>query len=170
MDKGENILVNIHNFKTYLSRFYKIEFNKINFVKFNDNHNRNLYDKFNSDLNLMESEHFVGVKINDSKIDFKLFEDFNNSISDDDYISYGQCVGNYIVNKKIKPSDYTLFLIVKECGGKVINIDVLTTKSFYDFLREENTNTQFNLLSLDRDIAYLNQLYFGTMEKCFSLN
>ncbi len=31
-----NILVNIHSLKTYLSKYFKVEFNKINFIKYKD--------------------------------------------------------------------------------------------------------------------------------------
>lgn len=170
MGDNSNILVNIHNFKTFLSRFYKVDFGKIKFIKFNDNHNRNLYSKYNSILDSMENEYLVGVKIKTNNVDLILFDDFNNTIVDDMNTSYGQCIGNFVVNKKIKPSDYTLFLIINECDNVVDNVNVLITQSFKNFLKQVNKNIHFDLLSVDKNIAYLNHSYFGNIENCFTLN
>ena len=168
MTKENNILTNIYLLKTHLSKFYQIEFNQIKFERFKYNLDTILSESY-KDLKLVSDESIVGFSVGNT-IKIKLFEEYSKSIIDDEYVSYGQSIGNFIVNSKINLNDYTFLSILKISSTKCISIKVLMTSKFYEFIEKPITNTELSVNSLDRDIVNLNQLYFGSIENVPTMN
>lgn len=166
--KNDIILANIHLLKTHLSKYYQIDFNKIEFERFKDNVDTFLSESYR-DLKLISDESIFGFSVG-KKIKIKFFEEYSKSIVDNDYTSYGQSIGNFIVNSKINLDDYTFLCVLKTSSIKCISIKVLMTSKFYEFIEKPITNTELSVNSLDRDIVNLNQLYFGSIENVPTMN
>ena len=167
-----NILVNIHSLKTYLSKYFKVDFNKINFIKYKDGLNRVLIDKMKKDnMNLDITENLFGFKV-EKTMKVKMFEHFDNAIVDyDDIVELkGQCVQSYLEEKNVKVNDYTFFIIGKQTQYKFLSIDVIMTDNFNHFIKKETNNIELNIAHYDRDIVNVNQLYFDTIKMCPTLN
>lgn len=166
--KNDIILANIHLLKTHLSKYYQIDFNKIEFERFKDNVDTFLSESYR-DLKLISDESIFGFSVG-KKIKIKFFEEYSKSIVDNDYTSYGQSIGNFIVNSKINLDDYTFLCVLKTSAIKCISVKVLMSSKFYDFIEKPITNTELSVNSLDRDIVNLNQLYFGSIENVPTMN
>lgn len=167
-----NILVNIHSLKTYLSKYFKVDFNKINFIKYKDGMNRILIDKMKKDnMNLDITENLFGFKVQKT-MKIKMFEHFDNAIVDyDDIVELnGQCIQSYLEEKNVKVNDYTFFIIGKQTQYKFLSIDVIMTDNFNHFIKKETDNIELNINHYDRDIVNVNQLYFDTIKMCPTLN
>jgi hypothetical protein len=168
MTNETNILTNIHLLKTQLSKHYVINPSQIKFERFKNNIDANLSESY-QDSNLVFTESIVGFSVGKT-IKIESFDDYCKSIIDDDYISYGQSIGNYIVNKKIDIDSFTFLCILTSTNKKYTTIKVIMTPKFFEFINNETKNIQLSMLTLDRDIANVNQLYFGTIENVPTMN
>jgi hypothetical protein len=168
MTNETNILTNIHLLKTQLSKHYVINPSQIKFERFKNNIDANLSESY-QDSNLLFTESIVGFSVGKT-IKIESFDDYCKSIIDDDYISYGQSIGNYIVNKKIDIDSFTFLCILTSTNKKYTTIKVIMTPKFFEFINNETKNIELSMLTLDRDIANVNQLYFGTIENVPTMN
>jgi len=172
MDYKSNIIVNIHSLKNYLSKYYKVDLNKINFIKSKDGMERVLIDKMKEDsMNLHTTENLFGFKV-ERTMNVKMFEHFDNTIInfDGNCELDGQYIQSYFQENKIKENDYTFFVVAKQTQYKFIRIDVIMTDVFNHFIKNENNNIELNIANYDRDIINLNQLYFGNISMTSTLN
>jgi hypothetical protein len=172
MDYKSNILVNIHSLKNYLSKYYKVDLNKINFIKSKDGMERVLIDKMKEDsMNLHTTENLFGFKV-ERTMNVKMFKHFDNTIInfDGNCELDGQCIQSYFQENKIKENDYTFFVVAKQTQYKFIRIDVIMTDVFNHFIKNENNNIELNIANYDRDVINLNQLYFGNISMTSTLN
>jgi hypothetical protein len=168
MTNETNILTNIHLLKTQLSKHYVINPSQIKFERFKNNIDANLSESY-QDSNLVFTESIVGFSVGKT-IKIESFDDYCKSIIDNDYISYGQSIGNYIVNKKIDIDSFTFLCILTSINKKYTTIKVIMTPKFFEFINNETKNIELSMLTLDRDIANMNQLYFGTIENVPTMN
>jgi hypothetical protein len=172
MEYNSNILVNIHLLKTYLSKYYKVDLNKINFIKYKDGMERVLIDKMKEgNMNLHTTENLFGFKV-ERTMKVNMFERIDNAIVDyDDIVEcYGETIQTYIDRKYIKVNDYTFFIIAKQTQHKFLRIDVIMTDNFNKFIKSETDNIELNINSFDRGVINTNQLYFGNILMSSTLN
>jgi hypothetical protein len=168
MRKETNILTNIHLLKTQLSKHYMIKPSEIKFERFKNNIDANISESY-QDSNLVFTESIVGFSV-DKTIKIKSFDDYCKTFIDNDYISYGQSIGNYIVNNKIDIDSYTFLCVLKCSSKKYTNVKVIMTPKFFEFINNETKNIELSNLSLDRDITNVNQFYFGSIENVPTMN
>jgi hypothetical protein len=168
MRKETNILTNIHLLKTQLSKHFMVNPSQIKFERFKQNIDANISESY-QDSNLVFTESIVGFSVNKT-IKIKSFDDYCKTFIDNDYISYGQSIGNYIVNNKIDMDSYTFLCVLKCSSKKYTNVKVIMTPKFFEFINNETKNIELSTLSLDRDITNVNQLYFGSIENVPTMN